>query len=432
MDIVALCAQISGFIVWPATDSNNFVLWLTPLALILISLHWWENYFSEKSPFIKLLDDKRLSAWENLKELEPKTPKPYELARLFAEFKQNLYQSRYRIYLIVAPVKMFLFGIYGATITGVTFTNFFSDFGTGWGNHTINVTEVVPIYNDRVSDTPDLSDITSILDSEIIYSTPNAILAVFLIHIASSYFCYIFGKWACKIQIQLFSFAVPLNMAVPFTITFLIALVGVREFDKCAFHGFLPDYLFFNMPDERYDFFDYIGKEFSWLWLLWLFSQTWITRHIWSPKSEKNAATEKLFVAPMYNSLLIDQDLALNRRWDDEDEVVKRADIIKKQEEEEYNNDIDAEDGNDIKSTDRIPQVYICATMWHEEKNEMMEFLKSILRLDEDQCARKLNVRYIQDDKSDIDSDYYELESKYFILFFVHFTDTFHRSSHLL
>lgn len=414
MDIIALCAQISGFIAWPATDSQKLVLWLTPLALILASLHWWENYFSEKAPFLKLLDDRRLADWEQKKQVHPLTPKPFELSRALETLKQNLYQSRYRIYLIVAPIKMILFGIYGATITGVSFTNFFTDFGTGWGNHTINVTEVVPIYNDRISDNPDLTDITNILDSEIIYSASQAILMVFLTHITSSYFCYIFGKWACKIQIQLFSFAVPLNMAVPFTITFLIAMVGVREFDTCAFHGFLPDYLFFNMPDERYDFFEYIGKEFSWLWLLWLFSQTWITRHIWSPKSEKNASTEKLFVSPMYNSLLIDQDLALNRRWDDEDQVVKRADIIEQEEEDNFNNDIDVEDGNDIKPKDRIPQIYICATMWHEEKNEMMEFLKSILRLDEDQCARRLNMQYIQEKTADIDSDYYDLESKHF------------------
>lgn len=414
MDVIALCSQISGFIAWPATDSHNFVLWLTPLALILASVHWWENYFSEKAPFLNMIDKKRKDNWKARKAAAPSSqePEPFYFAEALALLKQNLYQSRYRIYIFVAPVKMFLFGLWGAIITGVKFNQFFGDFGIGWGNHTINVTEVVPLYNDRVSDTPDLSDITSILDSEVIYSTPNAILTVFLVHITASYFCYIFGKWACKIQIQLFSFAFPLNMAVPFTITFLITMVGIRAFDTCAFHGFLPDYLFFNMPDERYDFLEYIGKEFSWLWLLWLFSQTWITRHIWSPKSEKNASTEKLFVSPMYNSLLIDQDLALNRRWDDEDEVVKKADIIKQEEEKEYNNDVDVETRDDVQKNDRIPTLYICATMWHEEKNEMMEFLKSILRLDEDYCARRMNMKYIQDDKANIDPDYYDLEGK--------------------
>ena len=55
-----------------------------------------------------------------------------------------------------------------------------------------------------------------------------------------------------------------------------------------------------------------------WIWVLWLFSQAWITAHIWTPHSFRLAPTEKLFVTPMYNALLIDQSLALNRRRDDQ------------------------------------------------------------------------------------------------------------------
>ena len=43
--------------------------------------------------------------------------------------------------------------------------------------------------------------------------------------------------------------------------------------------------------------------------------------HIWNPHCERLAPTEKLFVTPMYSSLLIDQSLSLNRRRDDEGEV---------------------------------------------------------------------------------------------------------------
>lgn len=51
--------------------------------------------------------------------------------------------------------------------------------------------------------------------------------------------------------------------------------------------------------------------------------------------------------------------------------------------------------------------------MWHETKEELMEFLKSILRLDEDQCARRMAMKYVQLNKDDIDKEYYDLESKY-------------------
>ncbi|KAL9910765.1 chitin synthase 2 isoform 3-T3 [Glossina fuscipes fuscipes] len=66
----------------------------------------------------------------------------------------------------------------------------------------------------------------------------------------------------------------------------------------------------------------------------------------------------------------------------------------------------------DILETDKIPQLIICATMWHETQDEMMEFLKSIVRLDEDQCARRMAKIYINSGKAD--DEYYELETNIF------------------
>ena len=65
----------------------------------------------------------------------------------------------------------------------------------------------------------------------------------------------------------------------------------------------------------------FIYRDHAWIWALWLVSQIWITIHLWWPRCERLAPTEKLFVTPMYNSLIIDQSLALNRRRDDEGEV---------------------------------------------------------------------------------------------------------------
>lgn len=64
----------------------------------------------------------------------------------------------------------------------------------------------------------------------------------------------------------------------------------------------------------------------------------------------------------------------------------------------------------DITESDKIPQLIVCATMWHENQEEMMEFLKSIVRLDEDQCARRMAKLHINGGKPD--NEYYELESE--------------------
>lgn len=70
---------------------------------------------------------------------------------------------------------------------------------------------------------------------------------------------------------------------------------------------------------------------------------------------------------------------------------------------------LDREDLNaNNKRKDRITKIYACATMWHEERNEMNHLISSILRLDKDQCAMRVTQKHY---KVQIE-DYYELESK--------------------
>lgn len=152
----------------------------------------------------------------------------------------------------------------------------------------------------------------------------NIFLFVLLSQILSTWLCYVFAKFACKIQIQNFSFAFPINLTVPLTITILLAVGGLREIDSCALHGFFDDYVFFNVP-PIYFIGDFVVKEYAWMWLLTILSQAWITKHIWSPKNDRNASTERLFIAPMYCSLLIDQCLVLNRRRDDQNMSLKKS-----------------------------------------------------------------------------------------------------------
>lgn len=69
----------------------------------------------------------------------------------------------------------------------------------------------------------------------------------------------------------------------------------------------------------------------------------------------------------------------------------------------------DTKASRDIQEEDKIPQLIVCATMWHETEEELMAFLKSIVRLDEDQCARRMAKNYLNGGKAD--DEYYELES---------------------
>ena len=109
-----------------------------------------------------------------------------------------------------------------------------------------------------------------------------------------------------------FSFAFPVNLTIPVAISLLMIACGLHNDDSCYFKNSLPDYLYWQCPSG--DLLDvFISEEHAWIWLIWLLSQTWITLHIWTPQCERLASTEKLFVTPMYCSLLIDQSLSLNR-----------------------------------------------------------------------------------------------------------------------
>ncbi|KAF0297192.1 Chitin synthase chs-2 [Amphibalanus amphitrite] len=125
------------------------------------------------------------------------------------------------------------------------------------------------------------------------------------------------GKFACKICIQPFSFSLPVSLAVPCSLSLLLLFCGMRADDACCFNDSIPSYLFFECPSG--DYIDsFMTEDMVWIWAMWLLSQVWITTHIWFPTSFRLAPTEKLFVTPMYNALLIDQSLALNRKRDEQ------------------------------------------------------------------------------------------------------------------
>lgn len=147
-------------------------------------------------------------------------------------------------------------------------------------------------------------------------SDENVITYVIFIQVLAGYFSFIFGKFACKIVIQTFSYAIPICLTVPALVAGLVSMSELRYADPCYYHGIIPDYLFFNSP-SLYSFSDYITQQHAWVWVLWFISQVWITWHIWTPQSERLVPTEKLFVTPMYNGLLIDQSLAMNRKQND-------------------------------------------------------------------------------------------------------------------
>ncbi|XP_055306958.1 chitin synthase chs-2 isoform X4 [Sitodiplosis mosellana] len=399
IDLLAISAQITGFVVWPLLE-NRPILWMVPIAAIMTSCAWWENYVCIHSPI--------------------------GFVRAMGRAKEDLRTTRYFncIFFSLWKIAVFACSLFLILwMQGEYPMNLFYLFGDAFGPHKIIVEEVSATL--RVS-LPDIIANSPLGDTTEINAEHNTVIYVLLFQIVAAYLCYIFGKFACKILIQGFSYAFPVNLTIPVSISLMIALCGIRNGDPCFFSGTIPDYLFFESPPV-FRLSDFANREMAWAWLLWLLSQTWITLHIWTPKCERLATTEKLFVSPMYSGLLIDQSMALNRRRDDQADVkTEELAEIEKEKGDEYYETISVHtDGStphkpNIKNSDHITRIYACATMWHETKDEMMEFLKSIMRLDEDQCARRVAQKYLRV----VDPDYYEFETHIF------FDDAFEISDH--
>ncbi|GFY72001.1 chitin synthase chs-2 [Trichonephila inaurata madagascariensis] len=390
-DMMAIIFQGSALAVWPITETGPQA-WAIPVSIILVSMKWWENYMDKKSPI--------------------------SLIRKLSYVKEDLRKSRYFSYVFISIWKMILiicamFGFLHLTMENATLI--FKGFSVSFRSNPITVQQIRRTV--LLANMPDIPTASPLDEQVFITSTAMAPIHVAMIQISAALICYVFAKFACKICIQGFSFAFPISLTIPVSISMLIAACGIRAEDECFFESFIPKYLFWTCPQGNF-LQEFVSDKFAWIWLLWLLSQTWIAVHIWTPKCERLASTEKLFVNPMYVGALIDQSLAMNRRRDDEGEIKSEEIDL----ENKADNDISqyyetisirSEESSSpsgksvpVKGSDHITRIYACATMWHETAEEMLQMLKSVLRMDEDQCARRNAQKYLRI----VDPDYYEFE----------------------
>ncbi|XP_060062788.1 chitin synthase chs-2-like [Ylistrum balloti] len=198
-----------------------------------------------------------------------------------------------------------------------------------------------------------------------------------------------FGSLACKLCMQVIGFALPLFLATPLTLGIII----VQCYSK-----FIPSYLYIWLCPEM------AGEirmfHLLWLGVLWV-SQIILTSHIWFPRNGRMAKIDRLFVMPIRCGILTDQSLILRRRTNDRDSAL-------------FSSDDDAstltDDEEVHRADDVVPQIYACATMWHETRCEMTQLLKSLFRMDIDHSARFLAQKFY----GIRDPDYYEFEAHVF------------------
>ena len=223
-----------------------------------------------------------------------------------------------------------------------------------------------------------------------------------IIQVAASAICYYTGRLACKLCMQRLGFALPLTLVTPVTLG--SALVICKWFPEASV--FQPDFVFWTCHEG------YEQGSFKWQVIcglgLWWLSQLWIGGHIWFGKGQRLAFTDRLFVLPGYCGILTEQSLMMNRR---RYEKPLSYGILETTDDTASTTSMNTESSMESKmrkETNII--IYSCATMWHETEMEMLQLLKSIMRLDIDQSARRKAQEYF----GIKDPDYYEYEGHIF------------------
>lgn len=261
-DILAVLVQISILFLWTIhysiyDDSIPTEAWAMPLSLFLISCGHWENYVNKYTTL-------------------------GFFGRKLKDLKKKTRRMKTKIYMAISVWKI--------CVTLVSMTAIISDFRT-------SCARVLYFLGDNgVKDCPHLVypyGITNV-EAEEYFDDP---FWVMLVQIAACLLCYSFAKTACKTLLQVGSFALPLTLTLPILLGTLISdCESWKGNSSEPYYLSMPTYLFWNCDakGESSHYLRVLLNDYYYpVAVAWWLSFVWVTSHIWFPRVEKLAQTER-------------------------------------------------------------------------------------------------------------------------------------------
>ena len=361
MDVLAMLLQLICVIVWTVFEIDTLENgWSLPVGLILISFGWWESYVTKDGylNFLWKIKD-RMSDLNNgpgKQELIDRTVCGMHV-QILADDPRKEANARGPTYLIISLWKIGFFLMFMTTMLNVD--GIISSYSVLYTNFTTSFESIE--YRLLITNTTSNSFISKnieLLRWDMLWKGPAGMIVV---QILCSWILYSMAKFANRCRIH-YCFALPMTLVTPVCLSTLAPLCWFRLNNPCAYTSTFPDHLFFQCPADK-KWISWFGDDYV-LLLLAFFSFCWISSQIWKAPDIILADTSKIFSKLYYNGLLVDTCLMLNRR----NENFKKIEEDKKP----------------------IQTVKGCATMWHENSEEIKVCLKSLFKMDEDYCVRKL------------------------------------------
>uniref|UniRef100_A0A672Z9U3 chitin synthase n=1 Tax=Sphaeramia orbicularis TaxID=375764 RepID=A0A672Z9U3_9TELE len=229
------------------------------------------------------------------------------------------------------------------------------------------------------------------MDWDVVTSIPRRqtrIISIIIgVQLVSSALCHWFSLSACKMHALRRCFILPLYLAsLSVMVLFIVPVIVYYQDYRISLNGTSTNftnycsvvvdgrntnlnvfsiniYLWLNFPL-------YLGLWSSGSAVSWWLGLVLATLHLWYLTVYRIERTQDLFIRRLYEGAFIEQSLLLNTRFDIQKRKKKR-----------------------IHKASEPAMIYLCATMWHETYDEMMNIIISIFRLDKYRPKKDAKVK---------------------------------------
>ena len=363
LDICSVLCQIGAMATWTVLDwqSPRRSLWL-PVSLVLISFGWWECFVTENGILNYLWKIKEKMSEGEADDSKKRNDGLFNSTvfgfKIQIKAKDDKKPARGPTYFFLSLWKMGLFLLCMSVMTktegimsdwDVLFTKFTKSFQTN--EYILKISSDIllqPVWT------------SELIRWEKLTRGPTMVIVV---QIACSWVTYTMGKFAYGSCIE-GCFALAISLVTPLSIFALLPLCVLRNQNPCQYSSTFPKHLFFQCPVTMYE--SWVLDDAVFMCVIWFASFLWITSHIWRRPKEILEETQRIFSKYYYHGLLGDSCLMLNRKCSN------------------YRQETNSHHQREV------PTVKGCATMWHENSEEIKVCLKSMFKMDEDFCVRKL------------------------------------------